>query len=262
MREEEAGGAAVLADRVVEVGQVEDGNALDLEDRVLGHDLVVDLDARARGAMKFQRGLGWAHEVNLPALHAVGLLVHPLDPPALHEDAGLHVADGVRRRRRGPVSSISSRSPESRSSPRMKTTLPSATIRRFTRAVGLGVLVDVRPVGLDAHAGHAHVHEPPRLEAALGDLLVGLRPDAHLARRSSVGSSESAGAAFFGEPPPSGRRAWASAAAHRARSEAGRGARSGRDRDTARFPGAAGAVLEGRHAHHVEAAVHVDRPPR
>ena len=87
VREQQAGRAVVVADRVVDVGQVEGRHALHLEDDVLRHDLVVDLDLR-RARLKLQRGFGWLQEVKRPALDPVGVVVDALDAPASTQTPG------------------------------------------------------------------------------------------------------------------------------------------------------------------------------
>ncbi len=185
MREEEAGRALVVADRIKEDGQVEGGHRLHLEEHVAGHDLVVHLDAGGGGGETPARvRLGAGGE--LPALHPVGLGVQTLDLPALHEHPRLDEADGVLER---PL-------------PGLQVHLqPVAGQALFTPhedhvllghdAPGLGAvrvlrLVEIEAIGLDAGVAGAEVDQAAGLVVSLRDLFLAVRAQAHLARGEAL----------------------------------------------------------------------------
>ena len=179
MRKEEARGAAVPADRVVEDRGVEDGDALHLEDRVSRHHLVVHVDAGARRGEP-PAGVGLRAGGELAALHPVGVVVHSLDASPLDEDAGLHVAHRVLEEPAPVLVHLDAVAGE----PLLPPDEDDVALRHqaaLHAAVGLLVLEDVGLVRLDAHRAEPHVHEPPGLEAALRRLLVRLGPHAQLA---------------------------------------------------------------------------------
>ncbi len=176
--EEEPGRASVAADRVVHVRQVEGGDRFDLEQGVLRDDLVVDVDAGARGGeLPARVRLGAGRE---PApLHLVGFVVDALDPAPLDEDAGLHVADGVLHESPSRLVHLETVPGEALLSPQ-EDHVALGHHPSDHGAVRLLLLEDVGPVGLDAHGAHPQVHEAPGLPVSGGDLLVRLRPDSHL----------------------------------------------------------------------------------
>ncbi len=178
--EEKARGAAVPADGVVDVGRVEDRDPLHLEDRVLRHHLVVHLDAGARGGERPAR-VGLRAGGELAPLHAVGVVVHPLDAAALDVDARLDEPHRVLEEAPPRLVHLDPVPGEAL----LATDEDDVALGHepaLHAAVGLDVLVDVRLVGLDPHGAHAQVDRAPPRKVALLQLLLGLGPDPQLAR--------------------------------------------------------------------------------
>jgi hypothetical protein len=102
--------------------------------------------------------------------------------PTLDEDVGLHVADRVLEEALALVVHLHAVAGEALFSAYEDDVAFGHDAAR-DGPVRLRRLEQVRPVGLDAHAGHAKVHEPARLDVSLLDLLVGLGAYLDLAGR-------------------------------------------------------------------------------
>ncbi len=180
VREQDPARAPVVADRVDQVGRVEDRDALQLEDGVRGLQLVVDLDL-GRARLEAPARVRLAARGEAAALDLVGLVVDALDAAALDEDAGLDVAHRVRQEAVPGVVHLERLAPETLvAADEGDVALGDDAVALL--AVGVRHLEDVGLVGLDPHAGEVQVHEPARLDVALGHLLVRLGAHAHLAR--------------------------------------------------------------------------------
>ena len=140
---------------------------------------------RALDAVKDQRGFGWAQELKWPpsTRYRPSSTRSTLRPSTNTPGSTYPIAFS---RKPLPDSSISRRSPARRSSPRRKTTFPSAMIRWDFEPSGSSVSKMSARSSLDADLAHPEVDEAPGLELTLLHLLVRLRPNAQLPGRRRV----------------------------------------------------------------------------